>query len=142
MRIKTMVLVAGLLMVVFMGSAYAQQDPIEKAVQACQKEIDAYCKNVAPGEGRLYACLYAHEDKLSGRCEYALYDVVAQLERAVNALGYVANECRDDLKALCSSIEPGEGRLYDCLEKNDKKVSKRCREAIKDVGITRLPPKK
>jgi hypothetical protein len=142
MRIKTMVLVAVLLMVVFMGSAYAQQDPIEKAIQSCQKEIDTYCKNVSPGEGRLYACLYAYEDKLSGRCEYALYDVVAQLERAVNALGYVANECRDDLKSLCSSIEPGEGRLYDCLEKNDKKVSPRCRQAVKDVGLTRVPAKK
>ena len=142
MRTKTMVLVGVLLMAISMGSGYAQQDPIEKAVQACQKEIDTYCKNVAPGEGRLYACLYAYEDKLSGRCEYALYDVVAQLERAVNALGYVANECRDDLKALCSSIEPGEGRLFDCLEKNEKKVSPRCRQAVKDVGITRLPPKK
>jgi hypothetical protein len=32
------------------------------------------------------------------RFEYALYDSVAQLDRALNALTYAVNECRDGLK--------------------------------------------
>ncbi len=39
---------------------------------------------------------------MSNRCEYALYDAAAQLERAVAALTYVANECNDDLEKYCS----------------------------------------
>lgn len=74
------------------------------------------------------------KDKLSNRCEYALYDAVAQLKRAVNACTYVANECRDDLKTYCSENAPGEGRLLKCLEKNSEKVSSRCKQAQKDVG--------
>ena len=57
------------------------------------------------------ACLFAYEDKLSGRCEYALYDAAVQLERAVNGLTYAAGECRADLQTYCSNIEPGKGRV-------------------------------
>lgn len=37
--------------------------------------------------------------------------------------------------AFCSAVKPGEGRLLDCLEKNKTKVSGRCNQAIKDVGL-------
>lgn len=123
------------LVLLFVGSALAQEGLVRTVTEGCKKEIKTYCKGVTPGEGRLLACLYAYGDKLSGRCEFALYDASVQLERAVNALSYVANECRDDLNAYCSAVEPGEGRLLDCLEKNKKKVSGRCNQAIKDVGL-------
>jgi hypothetical protein len=69
------------------------------------------------------------------RCEYALYDSAAQLERALNALTYAANECRDDLKSYCADVKPGEGRLRDCLGKNEAKLNARCKAALKDVGL-------
>ncbi len=120
---------------VFSGVASAQQSLIESVVKGCEKELKTYCKEVTPGEGRGLACLYAHSDKLSGQCEYALYDAAAQLERAINALSYAANECRDDLTKLCSDIKPGGGRLMQCIDKNDAKVSKRCKQALKDTGL-------
>ena len=43
--------------------------------------------------------------------------------------------CRDDLKAYCSTVKPGEGRLFDCMEKNKAKLSGRCNQAIQDVGL-------
>jgi hypothetical protein len=81
------------------------------------------------------ACLYAHEDKLSGACDYALYDAAAQLERAVNALVYVGSECDNDINTYCSDVQPGEGRLVKCLDQHEKDVSGRCKEAIKQVGL-------
>ena len=113
----------------------AEKGPVETLKDGCKKELDTYCKDVTPGEGRVVACLYAFEDKLSGRCQYALYDAMAQLERMVAALVYVENECKDDLKNYCSSIKPGEGRLLQCLDKNGEKVSSRCKQAINDVGL-------
>ncbi len=109
------------------------KDLAETVQNGCKAEIDSFCKNVTPGEGRLLACLYAYEDKLSNRCEYALYDASYQLQRAVNALTYAANECQDDLKTYCSDIAPGEGRLLKCLDKNKEKISARCKQALKDV---------
>ncbi len=134
---RTMVLVLSLsLAVLFVGNVFAaDKGPVETVLDGCKKEFDTYCKDVTPGEGRLLACLYAHEDKLSGRCEYALYDAAEQLERAGAALTYVANECKDDLKAHCSSVQPGEGRLINCIDKNKDKISERCKQAIKDIGI-------
>jgi hypothetical protein len=101
----------------------------------CQAEIETYCKDVIPGEGRVLACLYARSDKLSGKCEYALYDAASQLERAVAALSYVVNECADDLDQFCQNVAAGEGRLLECLDKNDAKVSSRCKQAIEEVGL-------
>ena len=128
-------------MLVLMGvlllatSAFAEAGPVSTVTEGCKKEIDYYCKMVTPGEGRILACLYAHSEKLSNKCEYALYDAAAQLERAVAALTYVANECDNDLEKYCSSVAPGEGRLLQCLEKNEKKISSRCKSALKDVGL-------
>ena len=83
----------------------------------------------------MLACLYAHEDKLSDRCGYALYDAAAQLEKAVNALKYAATQCKEDLKAFCSQVRPGQGRMLECLEKNSAKVSGNCKQALKDTGL-------
>ena len=115
--------------------ALAGDNLVQSVVKGCKNELETYCKNVTPGEGRVLACLYAHSDKLSGQCEYALYDAAVQLERAVTALSYVVNECRDDLQTFCSGVRAGEGRLKKCLEKNDAKVSGRCKQALKDVGL-------
>jgi len=115
--------------------APAADDLVQTVVNGCKQELTTYCKDVTPGEGRVLACLYAHNDKLSGKCEYALYDAAAQLERAVAALSYAINECRDDLEKLCSEVPAGQGRLLNCLEKNDSQVSGRCKQALKDTGL-------
>ena len=122
------------LALVLVTPALAVEDLVESVAKGCEKEITTYCKNVTPGEGRILACLYAHGDKLSGQCEYALYDAAVQLERFVAALTYVANECEEDLEKYCADIRPGQGRLLDCLDKRKKKVSDRCKQAIRDVG--------
>ena len=107
---------------------------VETVAKGCEKELASYCKDVTPGEGRILACLYAHSDKLTGQCEYALYDAAVQLERFVAALSYVANECDADMDKFCAEVAVGEGRLLNCLEENTEKVSARCNQALKDVG--------
>ena len=132
MKIYLLALVFLLLGIV---SVNAQQGLVETVANGCKIEIEKYCGQVTPGQGRGLACLYAHNDKLSSKCEYALFDAAVQLERAVAALSYIANECGADLEKYCASLTPGQGRLLECLEKNDKDVSMRCKQAIKDVGL-------
>jgi hypothetical protein len=107
---------------------------IEAVRQGCAKELGSYCAQVTPGEGRQLACLYAFGDKLSGRCEYALYDASVQLERAVSALSYVARECQADIQSHCASVSPGQGRILDCMKKHSSQLSPRCSSALGDVG--------
>ena len=133
MKRQCVLILLGLVLVV--ANQVAAENLVEIVAKGCEKEITTYCSQVTPGEGRVLACLYAHSDKLSGQCEWALYDAAAQLERAVNALSYVANECEQDLETLCSAVEMGEGRLLTCLEDNEEKVSDRCTQALMDVGL-------
>jgi hypothetical protein len=135
MKRTMIVLITLTILLLLVNAAIAQQSLVETVANGCKMEIEKYCSQVTPGQGRILACLYAHEDKLSAKCDYALYDAAAQLERAVAALSYVANECNEDLDKFCESIEPGKERLLDCLDKHDKQVSKRCKQAIKDVGV-------
>ena len=51
------------------------------------------------------------------------------------ALSYVVNECKDDLEKLCSGVTAVQGRLLNCLEKNDSQVSGRCKQGLKDTGL-------
>ena len=89
------------------STSWAQQDLLASVKDGCKTELGSYCKEVTPGEGRVLACLFAFEDKLSPRCEYALYDASAQLQHAVASLSYGANECKADLEKHCSKVEAG-----------------------------------
>jgi len=113
----------------------AGQVMVETVITGCKSEIESYCAGVTPGKSRVLACLYANEDKLSGKCEYALYDAAAQLERAVGALKYVVYECIDDLRKHCSAVKKGQGRLLRCIEDNDAQVSEQCKQAIETTGL-------
>ena len=135
MRCRMILVFMALVIVCGVGTSFAQKGPVETAMEGCKKELDTYCKTVTPGEGRILACLYAYEDKLSGKCVYALYEAANQLERMVMALRYLASECKSDISSLCADTEPGEGRILKCLDKNHAKVSARCKQAAKDVGL-------
>lgn len=117
------------------SSLAADNNLVESVVTGCKTELNAYCKDVTPGQKRLLACLYAHNDKLSARCDLALFDAAIQLERAVATLAYVVNECDDDLIQFCSAEQVGEGRLLECLDKNEAVVSSRCKQALTEVGL-------
>ncbi len=134
---KAVFRIAGVVLVTLVtaGGLWAQESIVDAVANGCKTEIDTYCKEVTPGEGRILACLFAFQDKLSGKCEYALYDSAVRLERAVAALSYAVNECEADLAAHCADVRAGEGRLLECLEKNDAKVSRRCKDALKEVGL-------
>jgi len=119
----------------FAGLAGAQEDIVEQALEACQPEIEKYCSQVSPGEGRLLACFVAHEDKLSGQCGWALYEAMDELEAFMEAVAYVADSCWDDIVEYCSEVEMGEGRIAVCLLENKAEVSTACKEAMDEVEL-------
>jgi hypothetical protein len=117
------------------GWGRADESLVEGVKKACHKELTTFCKGVQPGEGRVLACLYAFQDRVSGKCEYAVYDAAAQLDRAATALKFAATECKDDLLKYCGNVEVGNGRVKACLDKNEKSLSEKCKEALKQTGL-------
>ena len=106
-----------------------------QVLEGCSGELAQYCADITAGEGRLLACLYAHGDKLSGQCDYALYDAAARLEQAVGAVTYVAAECRRELDTYCANVEAGEGRVAQCLKDHASDLSPACDQALTTVGV-------
>lgn len=111
------------------------QSIAEDVLEACKEDQAKYCSQVTLGEGRLLACFYAHQDKLSPSCEYALYDASVRLERIISALSYVATECRTEIETLCSRIQPGEGRIAQCLTEQKAELGAGCSRAMQDTGL-------
>jgi hypothetical protein len=115
--------------------ALMQSELGTQVLEGCNRELVQYCSEITPGEARLLACLYAHGDKLSGQCEFALYDAAAQLDRAINAITYVASECRAELETHCANVEVGEGRVARCLIDRASELSPGCDQALTEVGV-------
>ena len=47
-------------------------EAIDYSLSACETDVDAYCDNVQPGEGRVVGCIKANESKVSKACIAAL----------------------------------------------------------------------
>jgi hypothetical protein len=116
------------------GSAGAADTVADNLKKACNKELTTFCKGVQPGQGRVLACLYAFENRVSDQCAYAVYDAALELEKAVAALKYAASQCSADLQKYCGNVKPGQGRGLACLQKNDKNVSQQCKDALRQTG--------
>ncbi len=55
------------------SGAMAQMSPSAMAARACRPDIARLCGNVAPGQGRIKACMKAHIRELSDPCKEALF---------------------------------------------------------------------
>ena len=119
----------------FSGEAAAAQDLVESITRDCKGEIARYCGTISPGRSRMLACLYAHNEKLTSDCGFAVMDGISELDRTIANLAVVVKGCRADLKAYCGKVRPGEHRLMDCLSGNKDKVSAGCKEALKAGGL-------
>ena len=111
----------------------AQDAIVEKLLDACEADINNYCSQVTPGDGRLLHCMAAHEDKISGQCSYALYQAATLMEQMAAAIAYVGNQCSADIEKHCSAVAMGEGRILMCLEENAAEVSDTCKQAVQDT---------
>lgn len=113
--------------------AAVEQDPLAYVMKGCGFEIENYCSQVTLGEGRLAACFFAHEDKLSSQCQHTLYDMALALEEAMDALVYIATECEGDIDTLCADVVPGDGAILNCLAAEAESVSEQCSAALSSI---------
>jgi len=117
------------------ATATMQEQLGDEVLNGCNTELARFCAEVTPGEQRLLGCLYAYGDKLSTRCEYALYEAAARLERAIGAMTYVVSECRAELETHCAQVEVGEGRVAQCLKDHASDLGPGCDRALTEVGV-------
>jgi hypothetical protein len=119
-KLYVLLLVLAILSIMTAGYAYAEDD------NPCENDIAKFCKNVDRGEGRILRCLNLNEDDLTPVCK----DHLAQIRKAVEE---VQEACVDDYAIFCSSLLPGQGRIAECLEKNEYLLTPKCKNVLKEV---------
>jgi hypothetical protein len=83
--------------------------------EACRVEMEKFCKNVQPGEGRIVKCLRDHEAGLSDEC------------RAYVNTAMLYTACIDDATRFCPNIQPGGARVMACLREHMTDLSTACK---------------
>lgn len=103
---------------------------IQRVRDACSADIKTYCPKVVPGDGRMAFCFLAHEDQLSDKCYFAVIDVIDGVELAVSNIWRAADVCDGDIEKHCGGVEPGQGRIAQCLIDNRPKLASICRAEV------------
>jgi hypothetical protein len=114
-------------------TAFAQDRPEAYAAalkRSCAAELKSRCTGVQEGRGRLLACLYAYENKLSARCGEVVFDSMERLGEAIGSLANVRRVCEGDVRRLCNGVAAGNGNLVGCLSQTRRNVSSQCNAAL------------
>jgi Cysteine rich repeat len=90
---------------------------------ACGEDLQRFCAGVQPGGGRLVQCLSSHTNELSAACG----NVIAVAGRG-GAKIHAA--CDQDLQRFCVGVQPGRGRLIQCLSSRTSELSIACGNMI------------
>jgi len=102
----------------------------QKLRLACGDDVTKYCSTVTPGEGRLLFCMMAHEDKISTKCDYALYSAARNLDRAIDFIEQAADACWSDIEKLCADVPEGGGRIAQCMVTKKSTVNPNCQKVL------------
>lgn len=109
----------------------------QKLRSACGEDVTKFCGTVTPGEGRLLFCIMAHEDKISTKCDYALYSAARNLDRAIDFIEEAADACWSDIEKLCADVPEGGGRIAQCLVTKKSTASPTCQQVLDRLPATK-----
>jgi Golgi apparatus protein 1 len=99
---------------------------VGKVKAACATDVNSFCSNVTPGEGRLLLCMMAHEDKISDACYDAMLTAGEGVELAVSNVLRTAQACDQDIEKHCASVKAGKVRIAQCLIDKKSELSSQC----------------
>lgn len=120
---------AAALMLLNATSATRAQD----VLKACEADIKTFCSQVTLGDGRLLACMYAHEDKISPECDVAIADAADQLDWFLSSVREALETCAPDIQKHCADVDAGQGRIYACLRIKKDQIGDDCKAVVDNV---------
>jgi Cysteine rich repeat len=91
----------------------------------CDAEVQQVCPDSLSGEDR-QRCVAQHVKRLPLPCQQI---VRQRMVRWKEAEGYKA-ACAADVKRVCQGVEPGEGRILNCLQERAQDLSEGCYQSL------------
>jgi hypothetical protein len=100
------------------SEVFAQKGP-------CAGDIEQFCKDVQPGQGRIVKCMKEHEKDLSPGCK-------AHVAEMKKKMGEVQEACADDAARFCSGVQQGGGRIMRCLKEHENDLTPPCKAKMQE----------
>lgn len=91
----------------------------------CDAEVQQFCPDSLTGEDRR-RCVAQRMKRLPPPCQQI---VRQRMVRWKEAEGYKA-ACADDVKRVCQGVEPGDGRVLQCLQARAQDISEGCYQSL------------
>jgi hypothetical protein len=101
--------------------------------ESCAADLKTYCSQVIPGDGRILACLYAHEDKINEICDAAIANPADLLDWFFETMRYVMDQCSDDIHKHCENVTYGGGGILNCLAAKEPSLTDNCKKVLVEM---------
>ena len=122
-----------LAIILLLGAATTERLAAQSIFESCETDLKDFCSQVLPGNGRIVACIYAHEDKVSESCDAAIEDQAGLLDSFFESVRYVMDRCADDIQKHCAGTKFGEGRIFTCLIEKTSSLNDECKKLIPEM---------
>lgn len=106
-----------------------------RLAKACKADIDTLCSDVCHAEqgqvcgGTVLRCLTQNRKALQSeacQAEVFYFEKMGVSDYRNDLI--LAAACRDDVEKHCKNVEPGDGRVHECLRSHRDKLSESCRK--------------
>jgi hypothetical protein len=97
----------------------------EIAEVKCEAEVQQYCPDSLEGENRR-RCVVQRLKRLDAPCQQI---VQQRLVRWREAESY-KHACIEDMKRVCPTVQPGDGRILQCLQEHEQDLSEVCYQSL------------
>lgn len=94
----------------------------------CAADFTKFCKEVKPGDEHIMQCMKEHAKDLSPECKA---DLRQKKEQKNSEGNQKQSACKEDVEMFCKDVQPGGGRLIQCLKKHSAELSPACQDTLK-----------
>jgi len=111
---------------------------ITSSVKGCDADIKEHCDGLGANTQKVFMCLSAYEEQLSEQCKSGILEAAITLRNTAAVLDYSIRACEADADKHCLNVQPGEGRIVNCIKANESNVSAACVSALKKTGLWKM----
>jgi len=124
------------------GPGGQEEDQGREQMKACEASAVKFCKDIEPGEGRIIQCLKKHNAELPAKCK-AVVKTMRLPQKGQGGSGEEQGQgpgkdiaaCKANIEAFCKDIEPGGGRIIQCLKTHESELSAECKKTMKTMSL-------